>query len=187
VTVNGANFDPDGAAVFVKNSGSSTPFECTVSARTTDRLVCSYDTAKLAAGSVEVQVVSFFGKTEWTVAGAVSADALGPGATAGISVAVIVVVVGAIAVTIIVIMRRKLTDIKGQITEVPDEMQHIFNIKSTELEIISKLGEGRCAVICLTFSHNHFANDSAFGAALARFGLESLRSATLPSRSSLEA
>jgi hypothetical protein len=91
----------------------------------------------------------------------------------GVIVGAVVGSIGAlaiIAIILFIIWRRRIRDIKGTgtvgsvalsqpfirsfliisrvlVVEVPEDMQHIFNIKSTDLEIISKLGEGRFALL----------------------------------------
>jgi hypothetical protein len=115
--------------------------------------------------SFQAAVRSYQGYSNWETVAEVE-PANSTGAIAGGVVGGLVAVVIIALVIVFLVLRRHRGDIKGSRTgldlasiwlstdvyrrigadlEVPEDMAHIFNIKSTDLEIISKLGEGRFA------------------------------------------
>jgi hypothetical protein len=65
------------------------------------------------------------------------------------SVAAVIAIFAAILVVVVLRRRNQLRDIKGSAQKVPAEMAAMFNIKSADLELVKKLGEGSFGAVWL--------------------------------------
>jgi hypothetical protein len=154
ISIIGENFnsvDPSANVVGLSYTGQDGPTTkaCTItsSKSTSQLLVCALSSASdlNVAGSLFARVESFGGRSNWTQIGVVTelsgVAGLSPGATAAIVVVVvallIIVVVGA------VLGYRYVKGIRERNQQmVPKEMEYMFNIRASDLQILSKLGEG---------------------------------------------
>lgn len=130
-------------------------------------ITCSLEntttTSLEVAGAISATVRAYGGSSEATIIGIVEVPVAPTssvnivnattdvGIVAGAVVAVVVVLV-AVGVVILVIVRRRmrmLKNIAGTTIDVPQEMAQLFNIKSTDLQIIRRLGEGSYGAVFL--------------------------------------
>lgn len=131
-------------------------------------LVCIVDAPLLTKGSLFARVASFGGWSSWAQVGVVGnldggfvpvnatpvAQGVGivdpgfpAGASAAIAVAVLVVIAAAIAFAIF--RRRHLQMEKRNQISIPKDMEYMLNIRASDLEFISKLGEGSFGAVWL--------------------------------------
>jgi hypothetical protein len=96
--------------------------------------------------TIYATVRSYFGKSEERAIGVISLTGISgttiAGAAIGGSIGALIIIVLIILIILRTKIRRRLRDAKGTHVDVPQEMAHMFNIKSQDLEIIQKLGEG---------------------------------------------
>jgi serine/threonine protein kinase len=163
VTINGQHFDATSTlSTRVWLSLNNEPeFGCTVQSITETSISCQVDVPLNTSGTLTARVRAYFGNSTVANVGRIvdtsgnSGVGVGaganPGLTIGVSVAVVAFVLIVAAVVIIIVRRRlqALKNIEGDKVDIPTEMAHLFSIVSSDLQIISKLGEGAYGAVYL--------------------------------------
>jgi hypothetical protein len=162
VTIVGQNFAGSSATVQLFLN-ALTPSCRTLAESTRTQIVCSVDeTALDETGSLFAIVGSFGVFTDKTQIGGVerapgngtniAGNVLGTNGIIGVAIAVAAFVIIVLAVTVIVIRRYKLSqDIKlrDAAMKISQEAKGLFNIKASDITVISKLGEGSFGAVYL--------------------------------------
>lgn len=148
LTIHGQNFDPVGSQVEL-TLATTTSITCDVIRATTSTIECAVSLPQIQ-GSLQAVVIAHSGRSAPAVVATVvdpasAVQGIGGGALAGIIIAVVVVAVLATILVLLLIRRRKQQkkmEEMQRLFQVSDEFSGLFNIKSSEIHLISKLGEG---------------------------------------------
>lgn len=166
IRINGTGFYDDHSETKVRlarQQGNGRAYtDCAVVVEQSDKntVTCKLASTDIVSNQGERLYVSVYANGAWSqdAAGVVgsgdsnnSSDNLGSTIGAGVGIAVAIVVIIVVVVLVVVLIRRKksLKDIKGQLTQVPEAFASMFNIKTTDLEIKKKLGEGSFGAVFL--------------------------------------
>jgi hypothetical protein len=176
LNITGSGFDASGDAsllnqVSIKvDQGSYVPCIVQVTGATASSLTCrlsSNGTLAAPGGIITAIVRSFNGNSEPAAIGRIATpappvSAPSDGASRGdaivnntgliaglVSAGVVLVILVVILAIVLLRRRRQLADVKGAKQNVPAEMAAMFNIKSSDLEIVKKLGEGSFGAVYL--------------------------------------
>jgi len=152
VTINGQNFGATPAENSVELTVAGSPLKCQITSATSTQIVCQIQLGDSSSGSLLAVVTAHRGSSTQTIVGSVGTgdsslapNGLSSGASAGIAVAVVVTAF-VVALIIFLVWRRrqqkKLEEQLRKVYEVSDEFANLFNIKSDEISLIHKLGEG---------------------------------------------
>lgn len=163
LAITGSNFEgPSAVVTLFLNARTASCRPLATSDNST--VVCSVDETVLdEIGSIFVVVDSFGGSSERTQIGVIDRTSNGTSSTVttggldtsaviGIAVAAVAFVVIALAIAVIVVRRYKHNqDIKlrDAAMKISEEAKGLFNIKASELSVISKLGEGSFGAVYL--------------------------------------
>jgi hypothetical protein len=168
VTIQGTGFDsssPNATQVWLSLNNEA-EFPCITASITSTSLTCTVSSPFNTSGTLTGKIRAFYGnssvanvgKVEPAVAPTSSGDAasstsgLATSSLIGIIVGVVAFVIIVAAIVLLVVRSRlkAIRDIKTQQrVDVPTEMAHLFSIVSSDLEIISKLGEGAYGAVYL--------------------------------------
>jgi hypothetical protein len=162
ININGTNFSDNLASNRVRVSRDVNPriyTSCDVIAAESrsDTLVCNLPNTDLVTKEGDRLVFSVYANGAWSpetsgIVGLSNSDSQtrdNIGVAVGISAAILVVILIVVLVIILLVRRRNLQDIKGQLHKVPEAFASMFNIKTSDLEIVSKLGEGSFGAVFL--------------------------------------
>lgn len=161
MTVHGEGFNPvtpsqtNSVVIRVDNGAYHT---CTVLDAGSDAntIICKLANNSIitkADGIVYAIVRSYYGKSEERSIGILSLTGIATstilGGAVGGSIGIIIIIVLIVLILLRRKIKRRLKDAKGSVVDVPQEMAHMFNIKSSDLEIEKKLGEGSFGAVFL--------------------------------------
>lgn len=167
VAITGSNFDASSlnSTLVWLSLNNDQEFSCAVNFVNSSYISCSASSPFNTSGTLTGRVRAFYGNStianigrvvEPTTGGGNStSNALDPTAQTNTIIGVVVGVVAfviIVAAIVIIIIRRRIQavrNINGQVVDVPTEMAHLFSIVSSDLEIISKLGEGAYGAVFL--------------------------------------
>jgi serine/threonine protein kinase len=201
VRINGTGFDTDATtlvALFSYDSNEGNAFACNITDLDENGFTCN-TSPLITKGSLFARVQSYGGWSNWSQVGVVgNLDSEGSGGGGGganntgsgnaiafwvwiiIAVAGLVMLIAVIAV--VVLRRRHLNMQKRHKIDIPEDMQYIFNIRASDLEFMSKLGEGSFGAVWLgKYKGRHVAIKKLTASVLGSQVTEFFREASLMS------
>lgn len=157
ININGTGLsdNPANNRARIYSNGNYT--ECTVLPDKSDKntVACQLPNADLTSNSGQKLQARVYANGAWSsqaegvVGGQLDQGTAVVGISVGVSVAVVAIIILIVLAIFLTRRQRKLRDIRGEMHQVPAKFASMFNVKTADLQIVKKLGEGSFGAVFL--------------------------------------